>query len=341
MSATARRAVLLGGAALLVIGLAAGLWVFYGPNPFDGSEQKLVTVSRGQVFSEIVDSLEAQRVIRSRGLFEFVARVFGGTDRIQVGRYAFHRGASNASIFLTLRDGVENMLISVSVPEGTTARTQARIYRKVIGIDSAAFMQLAFDPAFTRSLGVAAPSLEGYLLPDTYHFYWQQNERDVLRTMVSAFLAFYGDSLLERSAEIGWTMQKVVTLASIVEGEAVLDEERPIIAGVYLNRLRIGMRLEADPTIQYVIPGGPRRLLYSDLRYDSPYNTYRNYGLPPGPVNNPGRASIAAVLYPARHEFVFFVANGRGGHWFSTTYAEHLRRVKRYRADRARAASAG
>lgn len=341
MNATAKRAVLTGGIALLGLGIAAGVWIFYGPNTFDGGEQKLVTVSRGQTFQEVVDSLEGLQVIRSRAMFEFVARVFGGTDRIQVGRYAFHRGASNASIFLTLRDGVENMLIHVSVPEGTMVRTQARIYRKAIGIDSAAFVRLAFDPSFTRSTGIDAPSLEGYLLPDTYHFYWQQDERDVLRTMASAFMEFYGDSLREKTQSIGWTMQKVVTLASIVEGEAVLDEERPVIAGVYVNRLRKRMRLEADPTIQYVIPGGPRRLMYSDLKFDSPYNTYRSYGLPPGPVNNPGRSSILAALSPAPHSYLFFVANGKGGHWFSTTYGEHLRFVRRYRVERARSTSAG
>lgn len=341
MNALARRAVLI--AVLVALGLAVlgGLWAFYGPNTFGGSEQKLVTVSRGQTFQEIVDSLEAQRVIRSGPMFEFVARVFGGTDRIQVGRYAFQRGASNAAIYLTLRDGTENLLIPVVLPEGTMTRTQARIFRREIGIDSAAFMRLAFDPSFTRSLGIDAPSLEGFLLPDTYHFYWQQDERDVLRTMASAFLEFYGDSLGRKAQEIGWSMTRVVTIASIVEGEAVLDEERPVIAGVYLNRLRIGMRLEADPTIQYVIPGGPRRLMYSDLKFASPYNTYRNYGLPPGPVNNPGRSSIHAVLHPARHTYLFFVANGRGGHWFSSTYAEHLRFVKRYRRERSRPSSTG
>lgn len=336
MTTYSRRVAIILGVALFGVVMLGVLWAFYGGNSFGGSEQKLVTVSRGQTFQEIVDSLESQQVIRSRAMFELVARVLGGTERIQVGRYAFQQGASNASIYLTLRDGVENLLIPVSVPEGTMARTQARIYRKAIGIDSAAFMRLAFDPSFARSLGIDAPSLEGYLLPDTYHFYWQQEEREILRTMVSAFTQFYGDSLRSRSEAIGWTMQKVVTLASIVEGEAVLDEERPVIAGVYLNRLRLRMRLEADPTIQYVIPGGPRRLLYSDLRYDSPYNTYRNYGLPPGPVNNPGRSSILAVLNPAEHRYLFFVANGQGGHWFSSTYAEHLRNVKRYRRERSR-----
>jgi UPF0755 protein len=116
----------------------------------------------------------------------------------------------------------------------------------------------------------------------------------------------------------------------------VLDEERPVIAGVYHNRLRLGMRLEADPTIQYILPDGPRRILYADLRLDSPYNTYRYAGLPPGPVNNPGRASILASLYPSVHGYIFFVANGRGGHWFSRSYAEHQQYVRKYRRERTR-----
>jgi UPF0755 protein len=114
----------------------------------------------------------------------------------------------------------------------------------------------------------------------------------------------------------------------------VLAEERPIISGVYQNRLRKGMRLEADPTIRFMIEEGPRRILYSDLEVNNPYNTYRNRGLPPGPINNPGGASIRAALFPARHNYLFFVANGKGGHWFSSTYAEHQRYVRKYRRER-------
>ena len=125
-----------------------------------------------------------------------------------------------------------------------------------------------------------------------------------------------------------------MTLASIVEGEAVLKEERPIISGVYHNRLHRGMKLEADPTIRFMIEDGPRRILYTDLQADNPYNTYRRKGLPPGPINNPGKASIVAALFPAKHNYIFFVANGKGGHWFSSTFAEHLRHVRQYRRER-------
>jgi UPF0755 protein len=155
--------------------------------------------------------------------------------------------------------------------------------------------------------------------------------------MVKAFLRFYSDSLRMRQEELGWTRHQVMTLASIIEGEAILDAERGRISGVYHNRLRRHMRLEADPTIQFLLENGPRRLRYPDLQIASPYNTYRVGGLPPGPVNNPGRASILAALYPERHAFLFFVANGRGGHWFSATYADHLRYVRVYRRQRASA----
>jgi peptidoglycan lytic transglycosylase G len=152
--------------------------------------------------------------------------------------------------------------------------------------------------------------------------------------MVGEFQSFYSDSLRDRAKNLGWTTNQVMTLASIVEGEAILDEERPLISGVYHNRLRKGMRLEADPTIRYVIENVPRRILYSDLEIDDPYNTYRNRGLPPGPINNPGRKSILAALWPAKTDYLFFVANGKGGHWFSSNYTQHLRFVHKYRRER-------
>ena len=130
------------------------------------------------------------------------------------------------------------------------------------------------------------------------------------------------------------TMHQVLTLASIVEGESGIDEERPMIAGVYWNRLKNRMRLEADPTIQYVLPDGPRRLFHRDLRLGSPYNTYRNYGLPPGPINNPGKKAILATLYPEKHQYLYFVATGVGGHRFSRTYAEHQKAARAYRRAR-------
>ncbi len=306
--------------------------VFFGSNPFrGGAQQCVVTVSRGESFAAVVDTLEARGAIRSRPLFVFVARVLGGTNRIQVGKYVLTNGISNLDLFLMLRDGRGIVPIQVTLPEGYRASTQARILARAIGIDSARYMRLVNDPAFARELGIPAPSLDGYLLPETYSFAWQPDEREVVRRLVGEFLRFYTDSLQARTRELGWTTNQMMAMASIVEGEAMLDAERARISGVYHNRLRKGMYLQADPTIQFLLQGPPRRVLYADLRIDSPYNTYRYRGLPPGPVNNPGKASIIAALFPERHQYLFFVANRNGGHWFTSTYAEHQRYVREYR----------
>ena len=323
----------------LVACAALVIWVLFGPNTFAGGGEKVVFVSRGETFTAVVDSLDARGIIRSRFQFMAVARLLGGADRVQVGKYLFQSGVSNASLFAMLRSGRGNQLIQVTVPEGLRIRAQARIFARALGVDSSRYARLASDPAWARSLGVEEGGLEGYLLPDTYEFYWEQDEREIQRRQVEAFQKFFNDTLRSKCREFGWDVPQAVTFASIVEGEAVLDEERPIISGVYHNRLRKGMRLDADPTIQYILEDGPRRLTYADLKLDTPYNTYRYGGLPPGPVNNPGRASLIAALYPQSNAYLYFVANGRGGHWFTRTYDEHLHYVGMYkRGRRARAA---
>ncbi len=323
---------------LCVILLGAGSMMLYGafhsPNYFLEGSEKMFYVSKGQAFASVVDSLETAGIIRNRASFIFVARLHGGTTRVQIGKYNFGTGISNYDLLLSLTEGKGISLISVTLPEGLRSRQQAHILARTIGIDSARFVALAGDESFTHSLGITARTLEGYLFPETYNFYWQADERDILTRQVRQFQMLYNDSLQARARELGWTMNQVMTMASIVEGEAVLPEERPIISGVYRNRLRKGMKLEADPTIRFALEDGARRILYSDLQVDNPYNTYRNRGLPPGPINNPGRASIFAALYPSHHSYLFFVANGKGGHWFSSTYAEHMRYVRQYRRER-------
>ena len=333
---TSRRIFFAIGGVLLAAFLATGYVVFYGGNDFGGEDQKEFFVRRGASFAQIVDSLEQAGIIRNHWMFKLVGRVYGGTDRMQVGRYRFTNGASNTEIFLTLRDGKGNELIRVTIPEGSRSRLQARIFSRAIGIDSVRYMNLVNDPAVAREFGIEAASLEGYLLPETYSLHWGIDEKELVELQMRDFKTFFTDSLMQRAQELGWNVHQVMTFASIVEGEAILDGERPVIAGVYRNRLRIGMRLEADPTIQYLFGDRPRRVLYSDLRIENPYNTYMYAGLPPGPVNNPGKASVLASLYPAEHTYLFFVANGRRGHWFASTYDEHVRNVRRYRHERAR-----
>lgn len=315
----------------------AGIWlyvVFYGPNNFTDAAEKTFFVSKGETVSSVIDSLEAHGIIRNRTWFVFVARFHSGTTKVQVGKYKFRSGISNYELFRSLSKGENVSLVTVTIPEGLIARQQARLLARTLGIDSSRYMALVFDKQFIKSLDVESNSLEGYLFPETYAFRWQVDESEIITRLVREFQSFYNDSLKQRTKELGWTVDQAVTLASIVEGEAVLANERPTISGVYHNRLRKGMRLEADPTVRYAMEAAPRRILYSDLRTDNPYNTYKYFGLPPGPICNPGKASILAALYPMTHPYLFFVADGRGGHWFSSTYAEHQRNVNRYRRER-------
>ena len=183
-------------------------------------------------------------------------------------------------------------------------------------------------------LGSDVKNLEGFLFPETYVISINLDEDGLVKVFTDEFKKRVIDdpqitaSLKQRKE----TLLKAITMASIIEAETYLKEELPIISGVYHNRLQKHMKLEADPTVQYVLPGGPKsRLLYEDLKIDSPYNTYRNYGLPPGPINNPGLDAIKAALNPASHNYLFFVATGKGGHTFSETYEQHMQAAREYR----------
>lgn len=318
-------------AAVGVFALAFTAWIFWWPNFFSDPDRRTIIVSRGATFSEVLDSLETKGIIANRWSIKVAARVLDMSSSVMVGKYAFESGITNHGILAHLRDGTGRVLIPVSVPEGARMRSVAGRFARALDADSARFMELCSDTAFIRSLGISAKDLEGYLLPDTYAYHWETDEQSVIRGLVGAFHATYGDSFVARQKELRMTMHQIVTLASIVEGESKKDDERAVIAGVYYNRLKKRMRLEADPTIQYIIPDGPRRLTYRDLEIPSPYNTYRSYGLPPGPVNNPGRMSLRAALYPEQHEYLFFVADGFGGHIFTKTFSEHRRAVRDFR----------
>ena len=308
--------------------------VFWLPNSFDDPSGRIVTIPRGSSFKAAIDSLNSAGAIRSGFTFKVAGRLLGYTKSIKVGKYLFHSGVSNTTILQDLQEGKSRMILPVSIPEGRRIVGIARRFSADLGIDSAKFVSICRDSDYVRHRGFEVGSLEGYLMPETYNFYWQTDEKEIVDQLVDGFKQFYVDSLRKRQEELKMTMHEVLTLASIVEGESGIDEERPMIAGVYWNRLKRRMKLEADPTIQYVLPGGPRRLLNRDLKFKSPYNTYLNYGLPPGPINNPGKKAILATLYPEKHQYLFFVATGVGGHRFSRTFTEHQKAAKAYRRAR-------
>ena len=316
---------------VLLLVLSTIYLVFWAANTNSLASERTVTIPRGSSFRTVLDSLQSSGVIRVRWTLDLAGRVLGLTKTMKVGKYLFPRGLSNVGILNDLAEGKSRVLIQVLIPEGWRMERVSIQCARLLGIDPQRFISLCDQSGFRRELCIDAASIDGYLMPDTYKFLWQTSEEEIIERMVDEFKAFYVDSLRKRQEDVKLSLAQVLTLASIVEGEARLDRERPIIAGVYLNRLKKRMRLEADPTVQYAIPNGPRRLLLSDLRYDSPYNTYLYYGLPPGPINSPGRKSIMAVLYPEKHSYLYFVADGTGGHVFSRNYFEHQKAVQAYR----------
>lgn len=328
--------------AIMLVALASGTiyLIFFASNTSALASERTVIIPRGASFRTVLDSLESSGVLRVRWTLSLAGRALGLTKTMKVGKYLFPRGLSNVAILNDLAEGKSRILISLPIPEGWRMERIALQCGKYLGVDPQRFISLCDNSSFRKELGIDAPSIEGYLLPDTYKFLWQVSEEEIVERMVGEFRKFYADSLKHRQDELGFSTKEVLALASIVEGEAILDRERPVIAGVYLNRLKKRMRLEADPTVQYALPDWKRRLTYSDLRIDSPYNTYLYYGLPPGPINNPGRKSILAALYPEKHSFLYFVADGTGGHVFSRNYAEHQKAVNSYRRMKREAAKA-
>jgi len=228
--------------------------------------------------------------------------------------------------------------IPITIPEGFTVREAAPRLAEITGGDPDSIRAVLEDSAVARTLGVPGPTLEGYILPDTYRFAEGVGLRDALEVMVSAYQSFWTPERRAQADSLGLTERELVTLASIVEEEARVASERATIAGVYLNRLQIGMKLQADPTVQYALGEPKERLLYSDIDAvaDDPYNTYTHEGLPPGPIASPGVAALEATLNPEDHQYLFFVADVDGSHVFTRTDREHINaknRIRRQRGD--------
>lgn len=200
----------------------------------------------------------------------------------------------------------------------------AEILERELAVDSAAFVRAATDTRLLLKLEIDGPSFEGYLFPDTYFFTGTETPEQMIERMVANFRVQIPAETDERIMALGLSLNELIALASIVEWECQIPSEAKIISSVYHNRLKKGMLLQADPTVGYALGKGPSRLYFSDLRVDSPYNTYKYHGLPPGAINNPGRRSIEAALHPATTPYLFFVAQGNGLHAFTSTFEEHL-----------------
>jgi len=331
-----RRPVLIVASLILIVALyLVAVWMLV-PVPWRAGEESVdVTIEQGDSMTRIIRRLEEAKVIEGGTGLLILARLSGKDREIQAGRYSFEKGTTLYSVFSKLIRG-DVTLKEVTIPEGLTIRQIAGILNRQVQIDSLEFVRLAMDSKFTQGMGIAASNLEGYLFPDTYRFSWGTTHQKVVQVMVEQFRKTISDSLMGRAEEIGFSLAQVVTLASMIEAEAKDGNERDLISAVYHNRLRRGMLLQCDPTVIYALPQLDRPLLLKDLELDSPYNTYRYPGLPPGPICNPGKASMVAALYPADVNYLYFVATGEGSHIFSATLVQHnlaKAKVKRARGD--------
>jgi UPF0755 protein len=295
-----------------------------------------VILPPGASFGAVTDSLAAHGVIDNRRWFKLLARIRGVDRSVHAGVYEFPAGVSEWAVLGMLAKG-KKAALRFTVPEGLTIQDVAALAAQRLGIPEDSFVTAARDgKAASAILGMPVPSFEGFLRPETYVLPADMNARELVRVMAEGFNSAWQPAWDARLDTLDMSRLELVTFASIVEGEARADDEREIIAGVYRNRLRIGMALQADPTVQYAISlkRGRRksRLFEKDYQFNSPYNTYLNPGLPPGPVNSPSRRSLEASLYPADVKYLYFVARPDGRHVFSRTYSEHLRAIRQIRS---------
>ncbi|WP_018589746.1 endolytic transglycosylase MltG [Terrisporobacter glycolicus] len=311
-----------------------------GPYNKGNKEDIVIDIPTGSTLSQVTDILKENNLIKNKTLFKLYVKVSNNSSKIKSGKYLFNQTYSNKEIIEDLSEGkIYNDGIKITVPEGSTSFEimdilvknklgEKKVYEKLINNPK------EFKEKFKFLDDEKIKSLEGFLYPSTYYFSEKQSEKEVLEHMLETFNSKYTDKLQKKQKELNKSLYEVVNLASIVEKEAVLDEDRPIIASVFYNRIKINMPLQSDATIQYIFKERKKSITYNDLKIDSPYNTYKVAGLPPTPIANPGIKSIEAVLYPDNTEYLYFVATIEGGNNYSKTYEEHVKNVEKYRKDR-------
>lgn len=309
--------------------LACGLLLIYLIMPASNDNEWIeVWIPEGSNYTEGLETLEKESIIKNRIVLRFLGKITGSDKKLKPGYYNLSASMSPLEIFDILIEG-RTIQFTVTIPEGSTLKQIKKKFTEMGLMDEGSW-GLVNDRNFIAGMGIDAPSLEGYLYPDTYKFPKGTDPETILSRMVNRLKELFDGSLQKRAGELGMTMNEVLTLASIIEKEAVYDIERPIISGVYHNRLQKKMRLQADPTVLYGLERTEKRIRYRDLRRETPYNTYVIKGLPPGPIASPGIKSIRAALYPDDVDYLFFVAKNDGTHHFSKTNKEHERAVALY-----------
>jgi UPF0755 protein len=338
---------LLAVAALLVVALAAAaIWMLLGmEQPYKGYQgaEQFVEIPPGAGPAAIGRRLAEAGVVRDELSFRYALRRSGQAQRLQAGEYRFDRPMSAREVIDKIARG-DVVLRPITFREGLTIRQMARVYEDDGFGKASDFVNAARNVALITDVDPAAEDLEGYLFPDTYPLSRRATAAQLVERMVTSFRDALTPELVERAAARGLTVRQLVTLASIVEKETGKPEERALVAAVYSNRLKIGMGLQCDPTVIYALERAglyDGNLTRQNMQFDSPYNTYRYAGLPPGPIAAPGVESLEASAAPADVPYIYFVSRGDGSHVFSTTLDEHNRNVFEYQIKPLRKQRAG
>ena len=289
---------------------------------YDHDDTAKISISKGSTLIDVSNQLFDQKIISNKKSFILAVKALGYEKDLPAGKFYIENASTNYCLIKKIVNSV-GLSKKITILEGWSIKDIAQKLQINFNIDKNSFIQASKNKQLLKKWGINSTTFEGYLFPNTYQLSEDVDAEGVINTMVSEYSRNITSSMRKRMSEIGFSENEVLTLASIIEGEAIYNSERPRISGVYHNRLKKSMRLQADPTIQYIIKDSPRRLLNKDLKIKSPYNTYQNYGLPPGPINNPGIESIKAALYPEQVDFLFFVAKGDGYHTFTKTENEH------------------
>jgi UPF0755 protein len=321
---------------LLVVGAAGTAVLLYSRlgQPYRGHEaaEQFVEVPQGAGSRAIGERLVAAGVVRDQATYRLAVWMTGKGRQLKAGEYRFDRAMTPLEVIDKLARG-DVFLVTITFPEGLTARDMSNIFEAHGLGPASAFVHAAKDATAIHDLDPAAGDLEGYLFPETYSVPRHTDAAKLVAAMVARFRHVFTPDLQQAAAARNLTVRQAVTLASIVEKETAKPEERPLVAAVYSNRLRIGMALQCDPTVIYALLRAGTfngNLRHDDLTFDSPYNTYRYPGLPPGPIASPGRASLEAAVKPADADFIYFVSRNDGSHEFARTLDEHNRNVQRY-----------
>lgn len=322
-------------AVLLALFIVAAMFLFWLFVPFNVGRGKSICVHLGATVEDVINELASLKMHRPLWLLRICMGAFGINRHLKAGWYDIGERTSRFSVLMALRRG-KPRLAQVTIPPGLMAHEVAARLEKLGLVDAHRFMSLVENPPdeLRKPWLPQGKPLEGFLFPETYYLPPLRPGKDeayLIKVMLREFEREFVKPHWETLKSQGTSIYDVVMLASMVELEAKVDDERPIIAGVLLNRLRLHMPLQCDATIFYAIKRRKRRITYSDLQIDSPYNTYKHKGLPPTPVCNPGLKSLQAALKPADVDYLFYVARGDGRHNFSRTYEEHLRAVKQWR----------